>query len=166
MDRRHRRRGFVAAAGMALLVADVRGFAFTLQHRAATARSTPTAVGGRAATREASSRGSGSVAAAAPWGSRRPRTALRCVCVCARRGFSADVEVDELQQQLFQPPGAARATAPTTSDVQPNRNPLGVWPGGDWPGQDPVVVRIAAQLSSTLAKMQSGSLSLTHTLSL
>lgn len=114
MDRRHRRRGFVAAAGMALLVADVRGFAFTLQHRAATGRSTPTAVGGRAATREASSRGSGSVAAAAPWGSRRPRTALRCVCVCVctRRGLVLDVEVDELQQQLFQPPGRSPCNGP------------------------------------------------------
>lgn len=70
-----------------------------------------------------------------------------------------------IQQQLFQPPGAARATAPTTSDVQPNRNPLGVWPGGDWPGQDPVVVRIAAQLSSTLAKNAKWlSLSLSHSL--
>eukprot|EP00752_Nemacystus_decipiens_P016556 g14798.t1 len=83
MDRQSRHRGLVAAAGMALLLADAQGFAFTLQHRASRGRSTPTAaVGGLAAAREISSRGSGSVAtaaaaAAAPWGSRRPRTALR-----------------------------------------------------------------------------------------
>eukprot|EP00903_Cladosiphon_okamuranus_P017721 g16316.t1 len=83
MDRRQRRRGLVVAAGLALLVADVRGFAVTLQHRASTAaRSTPTAaaaVGGRPAAREISSRGRDGAAAASAawWGSRRSRTALR-----------------------------------------------------------------------------------------
>lgn len=78
MDRRRRRCGLVAAAGVAsLLVADVQGFAFTLQHRAASR--TAAAVGGRSAAREAvgggggSRRGGGPVAASAPWGSRRAR---------------------------------------------------------------------------------------------
>lgn len=114
MDRRQRRCGLVAAAGMALLVADVRGFAFTLQHRAATtARSTPTAaaaaVGGRAAARETSSRGRGgaAVASAAPWGSRRSRTVLRCVCARSM-GLVFGSEVDEGTQPLR----AAHATPP------------------------------------------------------
>ncbi|CAN0145989.1 unnamed protein product [Pylaiella littoralis] len=89
MDRSscHRRCGLVAAAGaMALLannVADVQGFAFTLQQRSMSTSSATAAVGGRAAaTRDvcarSSRRGGPAVAAAPSWGSRRARpTALR-----------------------------------------------------------------------------------------
>ncbi|CAM9203970.1 unnamed protein product [Scytosiphon promiscuus] len=84
MDCRNRRCGLVAA--MALLannVADVRGFAFTLQQKASSMSTTPsgpTAGHGRRApaTREVCPRGrrSGSVTSAPSWSLRRTRTAL------------------------------------------------------------------------------------------
>lgn len=96
MESRHRRCGLVAA--MALLannVADVRGFAFTLQQKASSMSTTPSASaaghGRRAsATREVCPRGrrSGSVALAPSWNLRRTRTALRCVRQDARDACS------------------------------------------------------------------------------
>ncbi|CBN77543.1 conserved unknown protein [Ectocarpus siliculosus] len=87
MDLRHRRCGLVAAAGaMALLankVADVQGFAFSLQQKTAASTASATAVGrSRAAaapSREVCARSDGSTrpVAATSWSSRRTRTALR-----------------------------------------------------------------------------------------
>ncbi|CAM9238648.1 unnamed protein product [Ectocarpus sp. 6 AP-2014] len=87
MDLRHRRCGLVAAAGaMALLankVADVQGFAFSLQQKTAASTASATAVGrSRAAaapSREVCSRSDGRSrpVAATSWSSRRTRTALR-----------------------------------------------------------------------------------------
>ncbi|CAM9870725.1 unnamed protein product [Ectocarpus fasciculatus] len=109
MDRRHRRCGLVAAAGaMALLankVADVQGFAFSLQHKTAASTASPAAAAAvgrsRAAaaspTREVCARSSGRSrpVAATAWSSRRTRTALRCVpgqrlaCPATRGGATA-----------------------------------------------------------------------------